>query len=137
MSKQYAVRTRLEDRQKKQKKKTRVLLLSTVPCSPSSRIRIWATLRTQITPREPNSLLQANVKTDHRSQTQTNRQLVRTYEPAHMQPAHTHPGDFGGDWGVHWSTCKARPNSEHNGGHSQEKGGELLPTVVHMHSPYM
>ena len=46
------------------------------------------------------------------------------------KPAHRHLGDFGGDCGVDWGTCKAGPNSEHNGGHSQKKGGKLLPVVA-------
>ena len=30
------------------------------------------------------------------------------------KPAHIHLGDFGGDWGVYWGTCKAGPNSGQN-----------------------
>ena len=41
------------------------------------------------------------------------------YSLSSYKPAQIHLGDFGGDWGVYWGTCKAGPNSEHNGGHSR------------------
>ena len=50
--------------------------------------------------------------------------VLRTRKGSHFiyKPTHIHLGDFGGDWGVYWSTCKAGPNSEHNGAQSQEQG---------------
>ena len=40
-----------------------------------------------------------------------------TYKPSHI---HLGLGVFWRGFGVHWGTCKAGPNSEHNGGHSQK-----------------